>query len=114
MQVDELEDTDFGGGYSDQSSHSYEGVVAPDSPPTPEVKKKHERTLPTCKQKRISGVGGGKKDDSSSSSLERHPSPPLEVKKNLPDRPSPPLEVKKNLPDHSPTPEVKKNLPAKN
>ena len=61
MQVDEVEDTDFGGGYSDQSSHGYEGVVAPDSPPTPEVKKKNEKTLPTHKEKRISGAGGGKK-----------------------------------------------------
>jgi len=65
------------------------------APPTPEVKKKNGKTLPTHKGKRISGAGGGKKDDSSSSSLEHHPSPPLEVKKNLPDHPPP--EVKKNL-----------------
>ena len=32
MQVDESEDTDFGGGYSNQSSHGYEGVVVPNSP----------------------------------------------------------------------------------
>ncbi len=95
MQVDELEDTDFGGGYSDQSSHGYEGVVVHESPPTPEMKKKHERTLPTRKQKRISGAGGGKKDDLSSSSSERHPSPPPEVKKNLPD--CPPAVVKNIL-----------------
>jgi len=95
MQVDELEDTDFGGGYSDQSSHGYEGVVAPDSPPTPKVKKKHERTLPTHKQKGISGVGGGKKDDLSSISSKHHPSPPPEVKKNLPDHP--PATVKNIL-----------------
>jgi len=37
-----VEDIDYGGGYSDWSSDSYEGVVAPNSPPTPphEVKRK--------------------------------------------------------------------------
>jgi len=35
VDVDEAEESDYGGGYSNQSSDSYEGVVAPDSPPTP-------------------------------------------------------------------------------
>jgi len=39
------EDTDYGKCYSNQSSHSYEGVVAPNSPPTPKVKKKNEKNL---------------------------------------------------------------------
>jgi len=40
VDVNDDEGTDYGGCYSNQSSHSYEGVVAPNSPPTPEVKKK--------------------------------------------------------------------------
>jgi len=47
--VDEVEDTDYGGGFSNWSSESYESVVAPNSPPTPlEVKKKNIKTPPGC------------------------------------------------------------------
>jgi len=49
VDVDEVEESDYGGGYSNWSSDSYEGVVAPDSPPaTPppeEVKKKNEKAF---------------------------------------------------------------------
>jgi len=45
--VGEVEDTDYGGGCSNWSSDSYEGVVAPNSPPTPppEVKKKTKNSF---------------------------------------------------------------------
>jgi len=53
LQVDEVEDTDFGGGYSNQSSHGYDGVVAPNSPPTPEVKKKMKKLLLLVSKKEL-------------------------------------------------------------
>jgi len=45
VDVDEVEESDYGGGYSNWSSDSYEGVAAPDSPPTPplEAKKKNKK-----------------------------------------------------------------------
>jgi len=42
--VNDNEDTDFGGCYSNQSSNSYKGVVMSNSPPTPKVKKKKEKS----------------------------------------------------------------------
>jgi len=43
VDVDEAEETDYGSGFSNWSSYSYEDVVAPNSPPTPlEVKKKNK------------------------------------------------------------------------
>jgi len=64
-----VEESNYGGGYSDWSSDTYDGVVAPDSPPTPplEVKKKKEKTHLVSQQTKTSGARGGKKDDSSSS-----------------------------------------------
>jgi len=44
VDVDEVEESDYGGGYSNRSSDSYEGVVAPDSPPE-EVKKKKKKSF---------------------------------------------------------------------
>ncbi len=77
VDVDEEAESDFGGGYSDWSSDSYEGVVAHDSPHIPlEVKKKKKKHSVGPKMK-TSGSGGAKKDDSSSSStsLEHSVSP---------------------------------------
>jgi len=47
VDVDKVAESDYGGGYSDCSSDSYEGVVAPDSPPTPppEAKKKNKKNI---------------------------------------------------------------------
>jgi len=45
VDVDDDKETDYGGCYSNQISHSYEGIVALNSPPTPKVKKKKKKLL---------------------------------------------------------------------
>jgi len=67
VDVDEAEDSDYGGGYSNQSSDSYEGVAL-DSSPTPPCEVKKNLSAKT------SASGGAKKDDDSTSS-ERSVSP---------------------------------------
>ena len=43
IDVDEVKESDHGGGYSNQSSDTYEGIVAPDSPPTPPPEAKKQK-----------------------------------------------------------------------
>ena len=52
VDVDEVEDTDYAGGFSNWSSDSYEGVVAPNSPPIPptEAKKKIKKSIQLVKK----------------------------------------------------------------
>jgi len=79
VDVDEAKESDYGVGHSNRSSWSYEGVVAPNSPPTPplEAKNKNKKTHLVSLQTKTSRARGGKKDDSSSSStsLEHSVSP---------------------------------------
>jgi len=55
----DVEESDFGGGYSDQSSGSYKGIIALDLPPgSRKNKKSHHGHL---QQMKTSGAGDGEK-----------------------------------------------------
>ena len=70
MASQDVEESDFGGGYSDQSSGSYKGIIALDLPPgSRKNKKSHHGHL---QQMKTSGAEDGKKDDSSSTTSLGH------------------------------------------